>query len=138
MKVYTLVLLCAAMALFSCGEKAPQAPEPVSIMTQTQPDSLLRHVVLFQFKESASAEDIAMVEEAFGALPEKIAEIADFEWGTNNSPEGINRGYTHCFFLSFQSEADRDAYLPHPAHQAFGEVLGPYLEQALVVDYWTR
>ena len=52
--------------------------------------------------------------------------------------EGVARGYTHCFFVTFLSEADRDAYLPHPAHKEFGAVLHPHLESVLVIDYWTR
>jgi hypothetical protein len=56
--------------------------------------------------------------------------------GTNNSPEGLNDGFTHCFFVSFNSEQDRAVYLPHPAHQAFVDVLKPYLDKALVIDYW--
>lgn len=99
-------------------------------------DKQLRHVVLFKFKESSSAADIKKVEEAFRALPSQIKEIKGFEWGTNNSPEGLAQGFTHCFFLSFDSEAGRAAYLPHPAHKAFGAVLGPHLDKVLVVDYW--
>lgn len=100
-------------------------------------DSILRHVVLFKFKEGTSAENIKQVEDAFVGLKTKIPGIVSLEWGLNNSPEGLNKGFTHCFFLSFHSEADRDAYLPHPDHKAFGELLGPVLEDVLVVDYWT-
>ena len=97
----------------------------------------LRHVVLFKFKETSSTADIQKVEDAFLALPSKIAAISDFEWGTNNSPEGLDKGFTHVFFVSFESEADRGIYLPHPAHQAFVKVLQPHLEDVLVMDYWT-
>lgn len=96
----------------------------------------LRHVVLFKFKESSTAADIKKVETAFRQLPQKIKEIKSLEWGTNNSPEGLAQGFTHCFFLTFASEADRAAYLPHPDHKAFGAILGPHLDKVLVVDYW--
>ncbi len=99
---------------------------------------MLRHVVLFKFKESASPAQVQEVENAFKALPSKIKEIKGFEWGTNNSPENLNQGLTHCFFLSFESEKDRDAYLPHPAHKEFGKLLGPYLDKVVVVDYWVK
>ncbi len=99
---------------------------------------LLRHVVLFKFKETSSTADIQKVEKAFRDLPAKIKEIKDFEWGTNNSPENLNQGFTHCFQLSFASEADRSVYLPHPDHKAFGKVLGPHLDKVLVVDYWAE
>lgn len=98
----------------------------------------LRHVVLFKFKKEAPAAAVQEVERAFAALPSKISQIAAFEWGTNNSPEGLDKGYTHGFILTFESEADRDAYLPHPDHQRFGEIASPWLEDVLVLDYWAR
>ena len=105
-----------------------------SVMKKKQ----LRHVVLFKFKESATDEDIKKVESAFTALPSKIPQIKGYEWGLNNSPESLDKGFTHCFFLTFDSEEDRAIYLPHPDHKAFGSILGPYLEDVLVVDYWAE
>lgn len=98
----------------------------------------LRHVVLFKFKEAATAADIGKVEAAFVALSSKIKEIKDLEWGLNNSPEELNKGFTHCFFVTFDTEEDRSIYLPHPAHMAFVDVLGPHLDDVLVLDYWTK
>jgi len=105
---------------------------------QNHPGKVLRHVVLFKFKDGTAASDIKKVEDAFRALPSKIKEIKSLEWGTNNSPENLNQGFTHCFFVSFNSEKDRAVYLPHPAHKAFGEVLHPYLDKVLVLDYWVQ
>jgi hypothetical protein len=101
-------------------------------------DGLLRHVVLFKFKSSSDSTDIKKVEDAFRALPSKIKEVVAFEWGTNNSPENLNQEFTHCFFVSFKSEKDRDTYLPHPAHKEFVDVLRPHLDKVLVVDYWAK
>ncbi|MGB6151452.1 MAG: Dabb family protein [Pricia sp.] len=103
-----------------------------------QQDSVLRHVVMFKFKEGTSQEEINKVQEAFSALPSKIPQIHSYEWGTNNSPEGLDKGFTHVFFLTFKSEEDRAAYLPHPDHKAFGDVLGPHLDDVLVLDYWSN
>ena len=114
------------------SEEKKQTSEP------TMKKKQLRHVVLFKFKESATPEDIAKVEDAFAALPRKIPQIKDYEWGINNSPEGLDKGFTHCFFLTFDSEEDRAIYLPHPDHKAFGGVLGPFLEDVLVLDYWNE
>lgn len=99
---------------------------------------VLRHVVLFGFKEDASAEDVKKVEEAFAALPGKIDVIKGYEWGVNISPENLDQGHTHCFFLTFADEKDRDAYLVHPAHKEFGAILRPYLEKVTVVDYFVK
>lgn len=108
-----------------------------AIPTSAQ-EKLLRHVVLFKFKDNAKQEDIRKVEDAFRELPSKISQVKAFEWGTNNSPENINDGFTHCFFVSFASEKDREIYLPHPAHKAFVEVLKPQLDKVLVIDYWAQ
>lgn len=108
------------------------------VMANPKPTKMLRHVVLFKFKDGTTAEQIKSVEDAFRALPSKIKEIKGLEWGTNNSPENLAQGFTHCFFLTFDSEKAREIYLPHPDHKAFGKVLGPYLDKVLVIDYWTN
>ncbi len=99
---------------------------------------ILRHVVLFAFKEQAGREAVDAVVADFGRLPAEIPGIDAYEWGTNVSPEGLNQGFTHCFTLSFGSDAERDAYLVHPAHQRFVDTLGSCLERSLVIDYWTQ
>lgn len=101
-------------------------------------ERLLRHVVMFAFKPETSTTDIQEVEQAFRALPAQIDLIHDLEWGTNVSVEDKAHGYTHCFLLTFRSEEDRNVYLPHPAHQEFGNVLRPHVADVLVVDYWTQ
>lgn len=128
-------ILIGCYVLTSCESPTKESKPMTEIV---EPDSVLRHVVLFQFKDSAAVADVKSVETAFSALPSKIPQILDYEWGLNNSPEGLEKGFTHCFFVTFRSEEDRATYLPHPDHQAFVELLGPFLEDVLVVDYWTN
>jgi len=118
--------------------KIEQSKQQMKSDIQKEHDSVLRHVVLFKFKEGTSTADIKKVEDAFTELPSKIPQIISYEWGLNNSPEGLEKGFTHCFFLTFKSEKDRAVYLPHPDHKAFGQILSPYLDDVLVVDYWTN
>jgi hypothetical protein len=99
-------------------------------------DKELKHAVFFKFKDDASPEDIHKIEKAFAELPSKIDAIKAFEWGINNSPEKHDDGFTHCFMVTFDSEAGRDAYLPHPEHKAFVEVLMPVLDKVRVLDFW--
>ena len=122
-KILLLTLLSLPFVIF--GSAQVQSP-------------VLRHVVLFKFKETATADQVKAIEEAFKALPAKIKLIKSFEWGTNNSPEKLNQSLTHCFFLGFQSEKDRDAYLVHPAHKAFTELAGPQIDKVTVVDFWVK
>lgn len=124
--ILTTALFCFILGATLVGNAQNQASKP----------QLLRHVVLFKFKDTATAADIKKVEDAFRALPAKLPIIKSFEWGKNNSPENLNQGLTHCFLVTFASEKDREAYLPHPDHQAFVEVLKPHLDKVTVIDYW--
>src|SRR5881409_2489612 len=98
----------------------------------------LNHVVAVKFKESASREQIQAVEQAFRDLKHKIKEISSLEWGTNVSPEKHDKGFTHCFILSFKSEKERDTYLNHPEYKAFGKLVGPVLADVFVIDFWAE
>jgi hypothetical protein len=135
-----IVIVSAGVALAAagCAEKAGGMQSTGQAPKAQAPGKVLRHVVLFKFKDGTSKEQIKAVEDAFRALPGKISAIQGFEWGTDVSPEGKSLGFTHCFLVTFRSEADRDAYLPHPAHKAFGSTLRPVLDKVLVVDYWAK
>jgi hypothetical protein len=134
-----LSIAIATCMLASCnnqqttGQTIPTETEELPA-TQEQ-GSVLRHVVLFKFKDTSTPEQVRQVEQAFAALPERIDAIQDLEWGTNVSPENHAQGYTHCFLVTFRNEADRDAYLPHPAHKEFGSMVGPHIDKVLVVDF---
>jgi hypothetical protein len=99
---------------------------------------VLKHVVMFGWKPGTNATTIDKVVTAFGNLKHKIAVIKAYEWGINNSPENLNNGLTHCFIITFNSEADRDAYLIHPDHKAFVAILNPAPDKVTVVDYWAN
>lgn len=138
-KYFTLFL--SLLIFVGCQSKTdnsstPSMDENSEIMENTH--RKLRHVVMIKFKPSASEADIQKVEEAFSALPGKIPEIRGYEWGVNNSPEGLDQGLTHCFLVTFSSEKDREIYLPHPEHKAFVDILEPHLDRVLVVDYWAN
>ena len=138
-----LVLICLLVLGFSAcqGPQKEVIKEEEKIIEKVMekgPEKLLRHVVLFKFKEASSEAEVQTVIDAFVDLKNKIDFIYDFEWGTDVSPEGLQDGFTHCFVATFTSEEDRDAYLPHPDHQAFVKVLEPHLDKVLVVDFWNK
>ena len=96
----------------------------------------LAHVVAFKFKPTATQAEIDHLVNEFRALPGKIKQIHTFEWGTNVSPEQHDKGFTHLFTLTFKSDKDRDEYLVHPDHKAFGKIVGPVVADVFVIDYW--
>lgn len=131
----TVVLALLAMAGCESSESNVAQSRDVQVASSSR---TLRHMVLFKFKDDAPSEQVQGVVTAFRALPSQINVIRDFEWGTDVSPEGRAQGFTHAFFLTFATAADRDAYLVHPAHKEFGRTLGPVLDKVLVVDYWAQ
>ena len=144
-----LTILCSCLIFVCCAFTACQQADASSsnaetnttqiMENQTSKERLLRHVVIFKFKDEASEADVNRLNDSFNALADSIPVIKDFEWGLNDSPEDFHQGFTHCYLLTFASEADRDSvYTPHPAHQAFVASLQPHLEKVFVVDYWTN
>ena len=123
LRVVLLLILTGVMLNLSMPASAQKRP--------------VRHIVVFKYKKGAPEAQIAQVTHAFRELRTSIPGITGFEDGVNNSPEGKNLGFTHVYMLTFDSVASRDAYLPHPEHKKFGELLGKLgvLEDAFVVDY---
>lgn len=103
---------------------------------EDRPGHVLRHVVMYKFKDSATPQQVQEVVAAFGGLPKKIDTIIGYEAGTNVSPEGKSEGFTHVFVVTFKDEAGRDAYLKHPAHDAYVQVVKDKREKVIVFDYW--
>ncbi len=98
----------------------------------------LRHVVAFKFKDSATKAEIRTLEDAFRGLKLKIPQVAKLEAGENNSPEGLNKGCTHGWILTFNSEKDRDDYLVHPDHKEFGKLARALVADVFVLDFWAK
>lgn len=99
------------------------------------PASVLRHVVLFKFKAGTSDADIEKVRTAFHNLKNEIETVRGIESGRDISSENLQQGFTYCFIVTFDDAAGRDTYLKHPAHDGFVKIAGPYLDQALVIDF---
>lgn len=128
-------LIFAALCLFAL---ATAAASPLVTHIQAQgPTERVRHVVVFKYKPEATPAQIQLVTDAFRKLATTIPGLTGFEDGVNNSPEGKNQGFTHVYLLTFENAAARDAYLPHPEHTKFGQLLrssGIFVD-AFVVDY---
>ncbi len=107
----------------------------MTLATTALAEGQYRHIVCIKFKEGTPAAEIERIEKEFAALPSKIEAIKGFEWGTNVSPEGLDKGFTHAFLVTFKDKAGLDVYLPHEAHKAFVEGLKPHMADAIVIDY---
>lgn len=126
----------AAQVLAALG--AGEAPEARSTTSKPEKKGMLRHVVLFKFKDDTAPAKVQEIEAAFRQLPQKIDTIKGFEWGTDNSPEMIAQGFTHCFLVTFTDAQGRETYLPHAAHKEFVDLVKPHVDKVLVIDYFAQ
>lgn len=104
--------------------------------------SAVKHAVFVKFRPEVGQREIADVMADLAALRRKLPGLLDFSWGANASPEGLNRGFTHGFVMTFANAQARDEYLPHPDHEAVKEKILPLLDggfdAVLVLDWEHR
>jgi hypothetical protein len=89
---------------------------------------MVHHLVLFRFRDDLPPDAVPAVFAELQGLQERIPGITGFSGGADNSREGLSKGFSHGFCMTFQDGAARDAYLPHPEHQRLVEKLLPLLE----------
>ena len=128
--------LVVVAALIALGPAFANGDDSKALATE-KGGKVLRHVVMYKFKDDQPKERVQEVVNAFSALPTKIDTIIGYEHGTNVSQEGKSEGFTHVFVVTFRNEAGRDAYLKHSAHAAYVQVVKDRREKVVVFDYWT-
>ncbi|MEO1012847.1 MAG: Dabb family protein [Bacteroidota bacterium] len=99
---------------------------------------ILRHIVNLKYKEEATREQVDEAVKTFLNLKNEIPEIANIEWGLNDSTEGHSEGFTHSFTITFNDEHAREVYLFHKAHLDLVNKVGPIIGGVFVMDYWTE
>ncbi len=95
----------------------------------------IQHLVLLKFKPEINQEKIQYLFDRLAELQQLISGIDRFSGGKYSSLEGLNKGYTHGFTMTFVSVDARDSYLPHPEHEKFKEEIFPCLEDFVIFDY---
>ncbi|NVN01525.1 MULTISPECIES: Dabb family protein [Asaia] len=112
---------------------------------------LVRHIVMFRYKSSATAAMRAEVTSRFLRLvqdsrrPDGTHPVKSIEMGVQNSGEGVDAGLQQAFIVTFASEGDRNFYVGKPvimdpawfdpAHEAFKTFAAPALEKVVVFDF---
>lgn len=100
---------------------------------------MIVHMVILKIRKSVAQKEIERVFAAIGALQAEIPGILSYSWGAYSSPEGMQRGHTHGFCMTFTDAQARDAYLPHPLHEevktAVLAILEGGIDGVLAFDY---
>lgn len=98
---------------------------------------MLRHIVMWQFKDEAEgktkAENCLYIKKMLEALPSHILFIRKLEVGINEYPSAMASDMV--LVCEFDSKADLDLYGVHPEHVKVSEYVGKVRMSRTVVDY---
>jgi hypothetical protein len=76
---------------------------------------VLRHIVLFAFRDGVPAGERAAILEALRGLSASVPSVRSLEVGENISPARA-QGYTHVLVETFDDRDGLAAYASHPDH----------------------
>ncbi len=88
-------------------------------------------MVLLRFREDAAKQDVDRVFAELSELKSRIPGLLSFSGGAYSSPEGMSKGFTHGFCMTFRDAAARDVYLPHPEHERVKKLVFALLDGGL-------
>jgi len=85
---------------------------------------MLRHVVMIKFRDDADAGARQAVLDGLAALPPQVDQIRSYVFGADAGLRPDN--FDVALVADFDTPEDFQAYVVHPAHQAFvTDVLSP-------------
>ena len=94
---------------------------------------MIRHVVLWAFKDGVPPAERDAIVDAIRALRATVPSLRSLEVGENVSP-GRAQGYTHVLLETFDDLAGLAAYASHPDHVPVLARLRDAVAQLVAVD----
>ena len=92
-------------------------------------------MVLLEFPLETNGDVIADIFNDLKNLETIIDGLISYSGGPYCSPEGLNKGFTHGFTMTFENEEKRNAYFPHPAHELVKNKILAYITNVIAFDY---
>lgn len=81
---------------------------------------MIRHIVLTRSREDVDESTIAEIHAGLSNVAARLPGAHGFSGGASNSPEDLERGYTHGFTIDFDDHAALAAYAEDPEHRRLG------------------
>ena len=99
---------------------------------------MIRHIVMFQFKEEAEgrskAENLLIAKEMLVKLQGEVPTLVNSYVKTND--EFANKdNYDLVLVADYEDMEGLNAYIVHPAHKKVGEFIGKVREQRACIDF---
>jgi hypothetical protein len=92
------------------------------------------HIVLIDWRQGMMAGELSKLRATARNMIHTIPGIVKIEEGRSVSPEGLEDGFDYGLVVTFTNAAARDAYLPHPDHQAVAQQINAHCSRVLVFD----
>ena len=94
---------------------------------------MIRHIVLFKFKDAISPEERRAFIARLKKLPQQIAEIKEFEVGEDITRAA--RSYDLALVATYEDEEALQRYAEHPDHLPVVELSRQLCQHIVAVDY---
>lgn len=98
---------------------------------------MIKHIVAWNFAENAEGRDraanVALVKDALNALVGAVPTIREFEVVTPQ-PD-LESSFDLVLYSTFNNEADLQAYVVHPEHQAVAKLIGLVRRERFAIDF---
>ena len=96
----------------------------------------IRHLALFNYKDSLPADTKNEIVESFTKLSNRMGFIRQAEWGSELLLLGLNKGLDDAFLLTFDHPGDYRHYLRNPLTRYFyDKEVYPNTQAVLTIDY---
>lgn len=97
---------------------------------------MIRHIVLFKFKDEVPPEERRAFIARLKQLPQQIAEIKEFEIGEDITRAA--RSYDLALVATYEDEEALRRYAEHPDHLPVVELSRRLCQHIVAVDYVTQ
>jgi hypothetical protein len=84
---------------------------------------MIKHIVLMRARPDMAATDLQAIFAELAALRGRLPGLRTVTFGRSDSPEKIERGYTHALMVDFDDWAALKVYAEDAAHKAAGAKL---------------
>jgi hypothetical protein len=84
---------------------------------------MIKHIVLIRARPDVAAAELQSIFAELAALRGRLPGLRAVTFGRSDSPEKIERGYTHALMAEFDDWAALKVYAEDAAHQAAGAKL---------------
>lgn len=86
-------------------------------------DGMIRHILLVPLAGDAVATQLQDAFARIGQVAARLPGVLSCSYGPSNSPEQMERGYTHGLVIDFADAAALHGYAIDPQHRAAGALI---------------